>query len=62
MVILNQSSGRLRGHLDEESPTQIGLLPPSRAAQVISAGNAAGEGSKCVLVSKNAWQALRITE
>lgn len=54
-------AGAFGAHLDEESPTQIGLLPPSRAAQVISAGNAAGEGSKCVLVSKNAYdEALRI--
>ena len=54
-------AGAFGSHLDEESPKQIGLLPPSRAAQVISAGNAAGEGSKYVLMSKNAYdEALRI--
>ena len=54
-------AGAFGSHLDEESPKQIGLLPPSRAAQVISAGNAAGEGSKYDLMSKNEYdEALRI--
>ena len=54
-------AGAFGARLDEESLTQIGLLPPSRAAQVVSVGNAAGEGSKRVLMSKNAYdEALHI--
>ena len=54
-------AGAFGARLDKRAPIEIGLLPPSRAAQVISAGNAAGEGSKRVLMSKSAYdETLRI--
>jgi uncharacterized 2Fe-2S/4Fe-4S cluster protein (DUF4445 family) len=54
-------AGAFGTRLDKRAPIEIGLLPPSQAAQVISAGNAAGEGSKRVLISKNAYdETLRI--
>ncbi len=54
-------AGAFGARLDKDAPIEIGLLPPSRTAQVISAGNAAGEGSKRVLMSKSAYdETLRI--